>query len=188
MKRYICIHGHFYQPPRENPWLERIEFQESAYPYHENERVNAECYAPIAVSRIVDGTGRIIRIVNNYEKINFDFGPTLLSWIEWHSPHIYRKIIEADRVSIENRSGHGNAMAQAYNHMIMPLANRQDKVTQVVWGIQDFRKRFGRQPEGMWLPEAAVDTETLEIMNEHGISSCSGAGKECQAGWRGRVD
>ncbi len=170
MKRYICIHGHFYQPPRENPWLERIEAQESAYPYHDwNERVNAECYAPIAVSRIVDGTGRIIRIVNNYEKINFDFGPTLLSWIEWHSPHIYRKIIEADRVSMESRSGHGNAMAQAYNHMIMPLANRQDKVTQVVWGIQDFRKRFGRQPEGMWLPEAAVDTETLEIMNEHGI-------------------
>jgi alpha-amylase/alpha-mannosidase (GH57 family) len=170
MKRYICIHGHFYQPPRENPWLERIEAQESAYPYHDwNERVNAECYAPIAVSRIVDGNGRIIRIVNNYEKINFDFGPTLLSWIEWHSPHIYRKIIEADRLSMENRSGHGNAMAQAYNHMIMPLANRQDKVTQIVWGIQDFRKRFGRQPEGMWLPEAAVDTETLEIMNEHGI-------------------
>jgi len=170
MKRYICIHGHFYQPPRENPWLERIEAQESAYPYHDwNERVNAECYAPIAVSRIVDGTGRIIRIVNNYEKINFDFGPTLLSWIQWHSPHIYRKIIDADRLSIESRSGHGNAMAQAYNHMIMPLADRKDKIAQVVWGIRDFKKRFGRHPEGMWLPEAAVDTETLEIMNEHGI-------------------
>ncbi|NOZ24664.1 MAG: DUF3536 domain-containing protein [Nitrospirae bacterium] len=170
MERYVCIHGHFYQPPRENPWLERIETQESAYPYHDwNERVNAECYAPIAVSRIVDGSGRIVRIVNNYEKINFDFGPTLLSWIQWHSPHIYGKIIEADRLSIERRSGHGNAMAQAYNHMIMPLAERRDKIAQVAWGVRDFTKRFGRHPEGMWLPEAAVDTETLEIMSEHGI-------------------
>ncbi len=170
MERYICIHGHFYQPPRENPWLDRIEAQESAYPYHDwNERVNAECYAPIAVSRILDGAGRIIRIVNNYEKINFNFGPTLLSWIEWHSPHIYGKIIEADRLSLASRSGHGNAMAQAYNHMIMPLAGRRDKVTQVVWGVRDFSRRFGRHPEGMWLPEAAVDTETLEIMSGLGI-------------------
>ena len=166
----MCLHGHFYQPPRENPWLERIEDQKSAYPYHNwNERINTECYAPNTVTRILDDSGKIIRIVNNYEKISFNFGPTLLSWIQQYSSHIYNAIIEADRISVERFSGHGNAIAQVYNHMIMPLANRRDKITQVVWGISDFKKRFGRIPEGMWLPETAVDTETLEILNEHGI-------------------
>ena len=170
MKRYMCLHGHFYQPPRENPWLESIEAQESAYPYHDwNERINSECYAPNAVTRIFDDSGRIIRIVNNYEKISFNFGPTLLSWIQQHSPHVYNAIIEADKLSVERFAGHGNAISQVYNHMIMPLANRQDKITQVVWGISDFKKRFGRIPEGMWLPETAVDMETLEILNKHGI-------------------
>jgi len=166
----MCLHGHFYQPPRENPWLESIEAQESAYPYHDwNERINSECYAPNAVTRIFDDSGRIIRIVNNYEKISFNFGPTLLSWIQQHSPHVYNAIIEADKLSVERFAGHGNAISQVYNHMIMPLANRQDKITQVVWGISDFKKRFGRIPEGMWLPETAVDMETLEILNKHGI-------------------
>ncbi|MFH1702478.1 MAG: DUF3536 domain-containing protein [Nitrospirota bacterium] len=169
-ERYICIHGHFYQPPRENPWLEEVELQDSAYPYHDwNERITAECYAPNASSRILDQDGRIIDIVNNYSKISFNFGPTLLQWTKGHKPGVYQAILEADKLSIERFSGHGSALAQAYNHMIMPLANRRDKYTQVVWGIKDFQKRFDRFPEGMWLPEAAVDYETLEVLAELGI-------------------
>ncbi len=170
MERYICIHGHFYQPPRENPWLEDIELQDSAYPYHDwNERINAECYAPNTVSRILDGEGRIVKLPNNYAKISFNFGPTLLAWMQLKAPDTYESILAADRVSQKNFSGHGCALAQAYNHMIMPLANRRDKYTQVLWGIRDFEYRFGRRPEGMWLPETAVDLETLDIMAELGI-------------------
>ena len=170
MERYICIHGHFYQPPRENAWLESIEVQDSAYPYHDwNERITAECYAPNTASRILDGEGYITKLVNNYSKISFNFGPTLLYWLKDNHSDIYQAILEADRLSQENFSGHGSAMAQAYNHMIMPLANRRDKYTQVVWGIADFGHRFGRKPEGMWLPETAVDLETLDIMAEQGI-------------------
>ncbi len=170
MERYLCIHCHFYQPPRENPWLEFVELQESAYPYHDwNERITAECYAPNSASRILDNAGRITRIANNYSRISFNFGPTLLSWMEVNSPDVYAAVIEADRQSREHFSGHGSAIAQAYNHIIMPLANRRDKETQVIWGIRDFEKRFGRTPEGMWLPETAVDNETLEIMADHGI-------------------
>lgn len=170
MTGYICIHGHFYQPPRENPWLERIEIQDSAYPCHDwNVRVDAECYAPNAVSRILDENGKITRIVNNYEKISFNFGPTLLAWMERHSPDVYKKILQADKLSIERNSGHGNAIAQAYNHIIMPLGNRRDRITQVIWGIRTFQKHFSRDPEGMWLPETAADIETFEILHEHGI-------------------
>ena len=170
MERYICIHGHFYQPPRENAWLEYVEWQDSAYPYHDwNERVTAECYLPNTSSRILDGDGYIARIVSNYAKISFDFGPTLLAWMEKSNPDVYRAILEADRKSRENFSGHGSAMAQAYNHIIMPLANRRDRYSQVIWGIRDFEHRFGRQPEGMWLPETAVDLETLDIMAGLGI-------------------
>ena len=170
MERYICIHGHFYQPPRENPWLEEIEQQDSAYPYHDwNDRINAECYAANAASRILDPEEKIIEIVNNYSKISFNFGPTLLSWMEKHSPHVYDAILEADRLSMERFSGHGSAIAQVYNHIIMPLANKRDKHTQVIWGIRDFEKRFKRFPEGMWLPETAVDLETLDILAELGI-------------------
>ncbi len=171
MERYICVHGHFYQPPRENAWLEAIEVQDSAYPYHDwNARVTAECYATNAVSRILDGDGCITDIVNNYASISFNFGPTLLMWLEERRPDVYRSILEADRDSIERFSGHGSALAQCYNHMIMPLANRRDKVTQVRWGVEDFRHRFGRDPEGMWLPETAVDLETLDVLAEHGIA------------------
>ncbi|HWR15037.1 MAG TPA: DUF3536 domain-containing protein [Terriglobales bacterium] len=170
MERYLCIHCHFYQPPRENPWLEFVELQESAYPFHDwNERITAECYAANSASRILDGFGHIERIVNNYERISFNFGPTLLSWMETNSPDVYEAILEADRRSKEHFGGHGSAIAQAYNHMIMPLANRRDKETQIIWGIRDFQRRFGRDPEGMWLPETAVDNETLEILAEHGI-------------------
>jgi alpha-amylase/alpha-mannosidase (GH57 family) len=170
MERYICIHGHFYQPPRENPWLETVEIQDSAYPYHDwNERITVECYEPNATSRIFDGQRRIARIVNNYADISFNFGPTLLWWLEKFAPDTYARILEADRASRERFGGHGSAMAQAYNHMIMPLANRRDKYTQVLWGIRDFEHRFGRKPEGMWLPETAVDLETLDIMAELGL-------------------
>ncbi len=170
MARYVCIHGHFYQPPRENPWLEELEFEGSAYPYHDwNERISAECYEPNTASRIISPDHRIIAIVNNYSAINFDFGPTLMSWLERHKPSVYDAIYQADVKSRERFSGHGSAIAQAYNHMIMPLANRRDKYTQVRWGIDDFRYRFSRAPEGMWLPETAVDTETLEILSELGI-------------------
>jgi (1->4)-alpha-D-glucan 1-alpha-D-glucosylmutase len=170
MERYICIHGHFYQPPRENPWLEAVEQQDSAYPYHDwNERITAECYAPNSVARILDDQGRIARLVNNYAWMSFNFGPTLLSWLQERSPEVYAAILEADRVSREHFSGHGSALAQVYNHVIMPLASRCDKVTQVLWGIRDFEHRFGRRPEGMWLAETAADLETLEVLAEQGI-------------------
>jgi alpha-amylase/alpha-mannosidase (GH57 family) len=169
-ERYLCIHGHFYQPPRENPWLEYLERQPSASPYHDwNERITAECYAPNAAARILDEQGRIRAIHNNYLSMSFNFGPTLLSWMEKRAPETYATILEADRRSAQRFSGHGSAIAQAYNHLIMPLASRRDKITQVRWGIADFRSRFGREPEGMWLPEAAVDLESLALLAEHGI-------------------
>ena len=170
MERYICIHSHFYQPPRENPWLEAIEQQDSAYPFHDwNERITSECYAPNSAARILGPNGRIHQIYNNYAHISYNFGPTLLSWMEEKAPNLYQRILDADRQSAERFSGHGNAIAQAYNHMILPLANRRDKQTQVIWGCRDFQKRFGRSPEGMWLPEAAADVESLEVLAEQGI-------------------
>jgi alpha-amylase/alpha-mannosidase (GH57 family) len=170
MDRFVCIHGHFYQPPRESPWLEAIEIQDSAFPYHDwNERIAAECYAANAVSRIWDSQGRIARLVNNYAGISFDFGPTVLLWMQKFATEAYEAILQADRQSVEKFSGHGNALAQAYNHMILPLANSRDKNTQIIWGIKDFEYRFGRKPEGLWLPETAVDLETLDIMAQHGI-------------------
>lgn len=170
MEKFICIHGHFYQPPRENPWLESIELQDSAYPYHDwNERVTAECYAPNANSRILNDKGKIVEITNNYGKISFNFGPTLLWWLKDCEPGIYQAILNADRESQKNHSGHGSAIAQVYNHIIMPLANRRDKITQVIWGIKDFESRFGRKAEGMWLSETAVDLETLDILASCGV-------------------
>jgi len=170
MERYICIHGHFYQPPRESPWLETIELQDSAYPYHDwNERITAECYAANSVSRILDGDNQIVELVNNYAKISFNFGPTLLSWLEAKAPEVYEAILQADRESQRHFSGHGSALAQVYNHMILPLANTRDRHTQILWGIRDFERRFKRAPEGMWLPETAVDIESLEILAELGM-------------------
>jgi alpha-amylase/alpha-mannosidase (GH57 family) len=168
--RYLCIHGHFYQPPRENPWLEAIELQESAHPFHDwNERINAECYATNGAARILNAQHQISKIVNNYAQMSFNFGPTLLQWMEKFEPETYARILAADRESMDRFSGHGSAMAQVYNHIIMPLANRRDKETQIIWGIRDFEARFGRKPEGMWLAETAVDLETLDILAEHGI-------------------
>jgi alpha-amylase/alpha-mannosidase (GH57 family) len=170
MNRYVCIHGHFYQPPRENPWLEEVEQEDSARPYHDwNQRVTADSYRPNAASRILGEAKKIVDIVNNYSKISFNFGPTLLSWLQRHAADVYGAIIEADRLGREVFSGHGPAIAQPYNHIIMPLAVSRDKHTQVIWGIRDFEHRFGRAPEGMWLPETAVDLETLDILAEQGI-------------------
>ena len=170
MDRFICIHGHFYQPPRESPWLEAIEIQDSAFPYHDwNERISAECYAANAVSRIWDTEGRISQLVNNYVNISFNFGPTVLLWMQKHATEAYEAIQEADRRSVEKFSGHGSALAQAYNHMILPLANSRDKKTQIIWGIKDFEYRFKRKPEGLWLPETAVDLETLDLMAQYEI-------------------
>ena len=167
---FLAIHGHFYQPPRENPWLEAIELQPSALPCHDwNERVNNECYAPNSVSKVVNHKNEVISIVNNYEYMSFNFGPTLLSWMEEFAPTAYERIIKADIKSVEEHNGHGNAIAQVYNHMIMPLANELDKQTQVKWGIKDFEYRFGRKPEGMWLAETAVDDDTLRVLEENGI-------------------
>ena len=170
MNKHICIHGHFYQPPRENPWLEAVELQDSAAPYHDwNDRICFECYAPNARARLLDGDGRIERIVSNYSRMSFNYGPTLLSWLKDFQPEIHQAIIEADKKSRERFSGHGSALAQVYNHVIMPLASRRDKETQVIWGIRDFESRFGRKPEGMWLAETAADNETLDVLAEHGI-------------------
>jgi len=169
MKKFLCIHGHFYQPPRENPWLEDIEQQESAHPFHDwNERVCAECYAPNAHARILDERGKILDIVNNYAALSFNFGPTLLRWLERKAPEVYEAILDADRISLK-RLGHGNALAQAYNHIILPLTTPRDRETQIVWGIEDFRYRFGRDPEAMWIPEIAVNYATLDALQRHGM-------------------
>ena len=169
-QKYICVHGHFYQPPRENPWLEAVELQDSAAPYHDwNERITAECYAANSASRVLDGEGRVLDIASNYAKMSFNFGPTVLSWMEKRAPEVYQAILAADRQSIEWRSGHGAAIAQVYNHIIMPLAHSRDKRTQIIWGIKDFQSRFKRLPEAMWLAETAVDLESLEIMAEQGM-------------------
>ena len=169
-KIFLTIHGHFYQPPRENPWLEAIELQDSATPNHDwNERVCAQCYTPNSVSRIVDSRNKILDIVNNYAHMSFNFGPTLLSWMEEYAPLTYERIIKADIDSISEHNGHGNAIAQVYNHMIMPLANERDKQTQIIWGIKDFEYRFGRKPEGMWLAETAADDATLKALADNGI-------------------
>jgi alpha-amylase/alpha-mannosidase (GH57 family) len=166
---FVVIHGHFYQPPRENPWLEAVEAEESAHPFHDwNQRIAFECYRPNAYARVVDGSRRILDIHNNYSSISFNFGPTLLSWLEEKSPLIYQKVIEADREGLK-RFGHGNAMAQVYNHIIMPLASERDKETEVLWGIADFEKRFHRKPDAMWLPETAVNDATLRVLVKYGM-------------------
>jgi alpha-amylase/alpha-mannosidase (GH57 family) len=168
--RFVCIHGHFYQPPRENPWLETVEVQDSAAPYHDwNDRITAECYAPNGASRITNKEDEIIRIMNNYARMSYNFGPTLLSWLHDKAPRAYRMIIDADKVSAQRYSGHGSAMAQVYNHIIMPLASRRDALTQIRWGIADFESRYGRKPEGMWLAETAVNRSVLDLMAQEGI-------------------
>ncbi|MCM2465746.1 DUF3536 domain-containing protein [Methanoculleus oceani] len=170
MDRAVCIHGHFYQPSRENPWLGDVGVQRSAAPYHDwNERVTAECYGPNTAARILDADGLIEEVVNTYSRISFTAAPTLLAWLERHRPEVYGAVVEADRESRERYAGHGSAIACCYNHLIMPLATRRDKQIQVAWGVRDFTARFGREPEGMWLPETAVDLESLDLVAGAGI-------------------
>lgn len=167
---YVTVHGHFYQPPRENPYLDAIERQADASPFHDwNERIHYECYRPNAFARVLNDRGEVVGIVNNYEYLSFNIGPTLMSWIERHDVEVYQRILEADRKSCERLNGHGNAIAQVYNHIIMPLANERDKYTQIRWGKADFCSRFGRDPEGMWLAETAVDYPTIEALIKEGI-------------------
>ena len=177
---FICVHGHFYQPPRENPWLETVEMQDSAAPYHDwNERITSECYAPNGASRIQNKQGEITRILNNYARMSFNFGPTLLSWLENFAPRTYRMIQQADRASADRYSGHGSALAQVYNHIIMPLASKRDARTQIRWGIADFEHRFGRRPEGMWLAETAVSRSVLDLLAQEGIKYTILAPHQC---------
>ena len=179
--RYICIHGHFYQPPRENPWLETVETQDSAAPYHDwNERVCAESYAANGAARILNGRNQIISIVNNYSRISFNIGPTLMSWLEQNAPRTYRMILDGERSSRKNFRSHSSAMAQVYNHMILPLASNRDRITQIRWGMADYERRYGRPPEGMWLAETAADTESLRLLAEHGIKFTILAPHQCK--------
>jgi alpha-amylase/alpha-mannosidase (GH57 family) len=178
--RFVCIHGHFYQPPRENPWLEVVEVQDSAAPYHDwNDRITAECYAPNGASRITNQQNEIVRIVNNYARMSYNFGPTLLKWMEDNARRTYRMVVDADRASAERYSGHGSAIAQVYNHIIMPLASERDARTQIRWGIADFEYRFGRRPEGMWLAETAVSRSVLDLMAAEGIKFTILAPHQC---------
>jgi hypothetical protein len=167
----ICIHGHFYQPPREDPWLEAVPRQPSAAPYHDwNARITAECYEPNGKAKILDETGNPVGAYNNYAWMSFNIGPTLLSWLEQNAPTAYARILDADQAAAKRCGGHGAAIAQVYNHMILPLASTRDQRTQVLWGIRDFARRFGRQPEGMWLPETAVDIDSLCALADAGIT------------------
>ncbi len=169
MTRLLCLHGHFYQPPRENSWIEEIETQDSAEPFHDwNERIAAECYGPNGAARLKGAEDRIVDIVNNYVHLSFNFGPTLLAWLERFRPDVYARILEADARSLERR-GHGNALAQGYSHAILPLASPRDRLTQIRWGLADFRRRFQRDPEGFWMPETAADSATLAALAGEGI-------------------
>lgn len=170
MKNFIILHGHFYQPPRENPWTGIVPLQKSADPYHDwNSRITKECYAANSFSRYLDTHGRIEDIVNNYEYLSFNFGPTLMGWLKEHAPNIYRKIQDADKVSIENNGGHGNAIAQGYNHTILPLDTPLDAEIQIEWGLGDFKSHFNRESEGIWLPETAVNYKIIDILIEKKI-------------------
>jgi hypothetical protein len=168
--RSVVVHGHFYQPPREDPWLDEVETEPSAAPFHDwNERIEQECYRAVVAARLSAADGRITRIVNTLASISFDFGPTLLEWMEREAPATYEAVLEADQRSCERHDGHGNAIAMPYHHSILPLCSRRDKTTEVRWGIADFRRRFRREPEGMWLPETAVDDDTLDVLAAEGI-------------------
>ena len=169
-ERSVVIHAHFYQPPREEPWLEEVEREPTAAPFHDwNERIEKECYRAVVAARIPAANGRIGRVVNTLEHISFNVGPTLADWLETEAPETWHAMLAADQASRRRLHGHGNALAMPYHHVILPLATHRDKITEVRWGIADFRRRFGREPEGMWLPETAVDDETLDVLAAEGI-------------------
>ncbi len=169
-KRFACVHGHFYQPPRENPWTGAVERQSSAGRDHDwNARIARECYVPNGEARVVDGAGVITDIVDNYASMSFNFGPTLLAWLEKAQPAAYARLIESDKDSLARLDGHGNAIAQAFHHAILPLASSRDRDTEIRWGLADFRKRYSREAEGLWLPECAADDATLAAVADHGV-------------------
>jgi len=169
-KKYVVIHGHFYQPPRENPWINLIENQPSAAPHHDwNERIYDQCYRPNAYSRLLDGNGMIVDIYNNYLNMSYNFGPTLFSWLEKYHPLTARRIIKDDEESCQRLEGHGNAIAQVYNHIIMPLSSKRDQLTEIRWSKLFFKSRFGREPEGIWLGETAINMVTVQCLIEEGI-------------------
>lgn len=181
-RRYLCIHGHFYQPPRENAWLEAVELQESAFPAHDwNERITQECYETNAKARLLDSQGLLDRVVSNYERISYNFGPTLLAWMKEKAPDVYTRLIKSDAASAARFNGHGSAMAQGYGHAILPLCNDRDRRTQVLWGMRDFQSRFNRVAEGMWMPETAVSTPTLEALADAGVKFTILAPRQCDA-------
>lgn len=170
VKKFICIHGHFYQPPRENPWLEMVEIQDGASPYHDwNQRITAECYAPNTAARILDSEGMVHGLLNNYEYMSFNVGPTLSSWLTLHAPEVREALLEAHLRSQSRRGGHSNGLAQPFGHSILPLDTPRDRLTQIRWGIQAYFRFYGSEPEGMWLPETAVDLATLDALAQEGI-------------------
>ncbi|MDR2668827.1 MAG: DUF3536 domain-containing protein, partial [Desulfovibrio sp.] len=170
MRAALCIHGHFYQPPREDPWLGAVLTEGGASPMNNwNERILRQSYAPIAWARRVDASDRITDIVNCYEWMNFNAGPTLLRWMRDASPETLRRMREADARSLA-RWGRGNAVAQVYHHIIMPLATDEERALETRWAVDDFIFHFGRAPEGMWLPECAVDLPSLDCLAAAGIS------------------
>ena len=165
----LCIHGHFYQPPREDPWLGSILAEPSAAPMRNwNERITRESYAPMAWARRLDSRGKITDLLNSYEWISFNAGPTLLRWMRHSFPRVLERMVDGDAKS-RARWGHGNAIAQIYHHIIMPLASAEDRAIETRWAIDDFRHYFGRDPEGMWLSECATDLPSLESLAEQGI-------------------
>lgn len=170
VKPTLIIHGHFYQPPRENPWTGAIDPEPTAHPFPNwNERIFQECYRPNAFAEIQDEKGTVLKVVNNYAGISFNVGPTLFSWLEKFHPETYTRIIEADRESAGHRNGHGNAIAQTYVHAILPLCNERDRRTLARWGIAEFKHRFGRAPESLWLPETGCNDEMLGVLIDEGL-------------------
>ncbi len=166
----VVVHGHFYQPPRENPWRDAVDVEPGAAPFHDwNVRITHECYGPVSAARLLDAAGHVAGRVNLFEWMSFDIGPTLMRWLERHAVDVTQAIVSADRASARRLDGHGNALAMPYHHVILPLASRRDKVREVRWGLADFRARYHREPEGLWLPEAAVDEETLVVLAEQGV-------------------
>ena len=160
----VVLHGHAYQPPRADPRTGHVPVEPSAHPFHDwNERITAECYRPNGFARIYDDRGRIVRIVNNYERMSFDLGPTLARWLEVHAPEVHDRFVEGDRVG-------RTAIAHPFHHAILPLSPLEDARTELLWGIADFECRFGRKPEGMWFPETAIDESVVALLPPLGIS------------------
>ena len=179
--RHVCIHGHFYQPPRENPFTGRIDPQPSAAPWPDwNHRITAECYRPNTRAPILDEHGAVRRRINTFAHTSSDVGPTLMRWLERHAPDVHESIVRADHDALA-RLGHGSAIAQGYHHAILPLSSDRDRDREIAWGIRDFQQRFGRDPEGMWLPETAVDVPTLAALARAGIACTLLAPRQCAA-------